>query len=107
MRHTRRFTAEQAEVVRKRQHSANSYWSTGTSPCDPSVTSARPDGHGCPPIGLRRNRGSLPISASSNNARGACEHKVLATKHYQALRVKARLLSFGFSLLLQQQNMRA
>jgi hypothetical protein len=41
------------------------------------------------------------------NARGACERTVLATKHYQALRMKARLLSFGFSFLLQQQNMRA
>ena len=31
--------------------------------------------------------------------------EVLAIKHNQALRMKARLLSFGFSLLLQPQNM--
>jgi hypothetical protein len=43
--------------------------------------------------------------ASSSNARGACDREVLATKHNQALRMKARLLSFGFSLLLQPQNM--
>jgi hypothetical protein len=36
---------------------------------------------------------------------GACDREVLATKHNQALRMKARLLSFGFSLLLQSQNM--
>ena len=66
MRHTRRFTAEQAEVVRKRQHSANSVLEHGYFAFDPSVTSARPDGHGRPPIGPGRNRGSLPISASSN-----------------------------------------
>jgi hypothetical protein len=35
--------------------------------------------------------------------RGACDREV--TKHNQALRTKARLLSFGFSLLLQPQNM--
>jgi hypothetical protein len=38
-----------------------------------------------PPIGVRQNRGSLPISASSSNARGACDREVLATKHNQAL----------------------
>ena len=43
--------------------------------------------------------------ASSSNARGACDREVLAAKHNQALRMKARLLSFGFSLLLQPQNM--
>src|ERR1700675_3670081 len=36
---------------------------------------------------------------------GACDREMLATKHNQALRMKARLLSFGFSLLLQPQNM--
>jgi hypothetical protein len=34
------------------------------------------------------------------NARGACDREVFATKHNQALRMKARLLTFGFSLLL-------
>jgi hypothetical protein len=34
-----------------------------------------------------------------------CDREVLAAKHNQALRMKARLLSFGFSLLLQPQNM--
>jgi hypothetical protein len=43
--------------------------------------------------------------ASSSDARGACDREVLAAKHNQALRMKARLLSFGFSLLLQPQNM--
>jgi hypothetical protein len=43
--------------------------------------------------------------ASSSNARGACDREVLAAKHNQALLMKARLLSFGFSLLLQPQNM--
>jgi len=43
--------------------------------------------------------------ASSSNARGACDREVLAAKHNQAPRMKARLLSFGFSLLLQPQNM--
>ena len=41
--------------------------------------------------------------ASSRNARGACDREVLGRN--QALRMKARLLSFGFSLLLQPQNM--
>jgi hypothetical protein len=43
--------------------------------------------------------------ASSSNARGACDCEVLATRHDHALWTKARLLSFGFSLLLQPQNM--
>jgi hypothetical protein len=33
------------------------------------------------------------------------DREVLATKHNQVLRMKARLLSFGFSLLLEPQNM--
>jgi hypothetical protein len=33
----------------------------------------------------------------------ACDREVLAAK--QALRMKAHLLSFGFGLLLQSQNM--
>jgi hypothetical protein len=33
------------------------------------------------------------------------DREVLAAKHNLALRMKARLLSFGFSLLLQPQNM--
>ena len=43
--------------------------------------------------------------ASSSNARGACDCEVLAAKHNQALWMTARLLSIGFSLLLQLQNM--
>jgi hypothetical protein len=43
--------------------------------------------------------------ASSSNARGACDCEELAAKHNQALWMTARLLSFGFSLLLQLQNM--
>ena len=38
-------------------------------------------------------------------ARVACDREVLAAKHDRALRMKACLLSFGFSLFLQPQNM--
>ena len=43
--------------------------------------------------------------ACHGNARSASDREVLAAKHNQALRMKARLLSFGFSLLLQERNM--